>query len=264
MRPPPGLPSRDCPGALWADLTLEEGGRGDGRCRRCLPQQTDSSVPGMPKMGCRCRVHAIAPHWPGGVGSPALASPPGRERKSLRGVGLTSLLFSHWLKERRDQGTRPGAREASEAPVSPRSAPVSPRSAPAKVSTCGHASSGLFLWGVGPQEVSGKGRVGASHTVIFIGGGCAGSQAAGGVCWAEGGSALCRSEGDTGVPRRPTQACRRPRPGTPGLGWVLLTSTSGWGAVGFPQPLRRFAAHPRGPVPTNPLPPAPHSATAWV
>lgn len=131
MRPPPGLPSRDCPGALWADLTLEEGGRGDGRCRRRLPQQTDSSVPGMPKTGCRCRVHAIAPHWPGGVGSPALASPTGRGRKSLRGVGLTSLLFSHWLEERRDQGTRPGAREASEAPVSPRSVPVSPRSAPA-------------------------------------------------------------------------------------------------------------------------------------
>lgn len=131
MRSPPGLPSRDCPGALWADLTLEEGGRGDGRCRRRLPQQTDSSVPGMPKTGCRCRVHAIAPHWPGGVGTPALASPTGRERKSLRGVGLTRLLFSHWLEERRDQGTRPGAREASEAPVSPRSAPVSPRSAPA-------------------------------------------------------------------------------------------------------------------------------------
>lgn len=114
-----------------------------------------------------------------------------------------------------------------------------------------------FPVGRGPQEVSGKGRVGASHTAIFIGGGCAGSQAAGGVCWAEGGSALCRSEGDTGVPRRPTQACRRPRPGTPGLGRVLLTSTSGRGAAGFPQPLRRFAAHPWGPVPTNPLAPRP-------
>lgn len=188
-------------------------------------------------------MHGIAPHRPGGVGTPALASPTGRERKPPRGVWPRSLQFSHWPKERREEGTGPGAREAPDAPVSP-------PSRAARVSARGRAPSELSLrvW----THVGCRGRgawARAPH--------CAGSQAAGGACWAEGSSGLCRNEGDTGVPWRPTRACRRPRPGPPGLGWVLLTSAAGQGAAGSPQLLRRFAGPPGG------LSPAPPPATAW-
>lgn len=188
-------------------------------------------------------VRAIAPHWPGGVGTPALASPTGCERKSLRGVWLTSLLFSHWPKERRNEGTGPDAQEASDAPVPP-------TSRAAKVSACGHASSELFLWGVDPREVSEKGCVGASHTVIFICGACAASQAAGGACWAsaevkvtpESHGSPPRLVGDLAQGPQAWAGCCRP----PHQGGERLAFRSCSGGLQLP---------PGGP---NPSPPSPH------
>lgn len=187
-------------------------------------------------------MHGIAPHRPGGVGTPALASPTGRERKPPRGVWPRSLQFSQWPKERRDEGRgRAPERLPTRLPLHPHappeSAPVAarPLSFPCGVWT--HVGCrGRGAWGRAPH--------------------CAGSQAAGGACWAEGSLGLCRSEGDTGVRWRPTRACRRPRLGPPGLGWVLLTSAAGQGAAGSPQLLRRFAGPPGG---LSPPPPA----TAW-
>lgn len=186
-----------------------------------------SQPPGRPRRGapaaCTASPHTGQAGW-GHRPWPLPRAVRGSPREAS-GQGASSFLTGPKRDETRDGAGRPrGSRCACLSTLTRRPSPR-PLSFPCGVWT--HVGCwGRGAWGRAPH--------------------CAGSQAAGGACWAEGSLGLCRSEGDTGVRWRPTRACRRPRLGPPGLGWVLLTSAAGQGAAGSPQLLRRFAGPPGG------------------